>query len=154
MAGGGNGLVAACDIAVAAASARFAFSEVRLGLAPAIIATVCIPRMHPRDAAELLLTGERVSADRVQRAGLVTAVAEDDALDSVVDSYVHSLLACGPNALAETKALLRRVPTLTREDSFAWTQEMSERLFASAEAREGMTAFLSKTAPPWAPPAG
>lgn len=151
VAGGGNGLVAACDIAVAAASARFAFSEVRLGLAPAIIATVCIPRMNPRDAAELLLTGERVNADRVRQAGLVTTVAEDDALDSVVGSYVDSLLAGGPHALTETKDLLRRIPALSRDEAFTWTAQMSARLFTSPEAREGMTAFLAKTPPPWAP---
>ena len=149
VAGGGNGLVAACDIAVAAASARFAFSEVRLGLAPAIIATVCIPRMNPRDAAELLLTGERVTADRVLRAGLITAVAEDDALDAMVDSYVDALLAGGPQALIETKDLLRRIPVMSRDEAFDWTAQMSARLFTSEEARAGMTAFLSKTRAPW-----
>jgi len=149
VAGGGNGLVAACDIAVATASARFAFSEVRLGLAPAIIATVCIPRMNPRDAAELLLTGERVSADRVLRSGLITAVAEDDALDSSVASYVQALLAGGPQALAETKDLLRRIPTMPRDEAFEWSAQMSARLFTSEEARAGMTAFLSKTTAPW-----
>lgn len=149
VAGGGNGLVAACDIAIASASARFAFSEVRLGLAPAIIATVCIPRMNPRNAAELLLTGERVSADRVQRAGLVTVVCEEEALDATVDSYVQALLAGGPQALTETKDLLRRIPVMSREDAFAWTAQMSARLFTSEEARAGMTAFLSKTTPPW-----
>lgn len=149
VAGGGNGLVAACDIAVAAQSARFAFSEVRLGLAPAIIATVCIPRMHPRDASELLLTGERVGADRVLRAGLITAVAEDDALDATVASYVDALLAGGPQALIETKDLLRRIPSMGRDEAFAWTAQMSARLFTSDEARAGMTAFLSKTPAPW-----
>lgn len=151
VAGGGNGLVAACDIAIAAQSARFAFSEVRLGLAPAIIATVCIPRMQARDAAELLLTGERVGADRVLRAGLVTAVTEDDALDATVATYVQALLAGGPQALTETKDLLRRIPTMSREDAFAWTAQMSARLFTSEEARAGMTAFLSKSSAPWVP---
>lgn len=151
VAGGGNGLVAACDIAVASASAKFAFSEVRLGLAPAIISTVCIPRMNPRDAAELLLTGERVTADRVLRAGLVTAVAADDALDATVHTYVRSLLAGGPIALENTKALLRRVAVLDRDEAFAWTASMSAQLFTSLEAREGMTAFLGKQPAPWAP---
>ena len=152
VAGGGNGLVAACDIAVASASAKFAFSEVRLGLAPAIISTVCIPRMNPRDASELLLTGERVTAERVLRAGLVTAVAEDDALDAMVGAYVHSLLAGGPIALENTKALLRRVPVMDRDAAFDWTAHMSAQLFTSAEARDGMTAFLNKQPAPWAPP--
>lgn len=151
VAGGGNGLVAACDIAVAVESARFAFSEVRLGLAPAIISVVCIPRMSPRDAAELLLTGERVSAERVMRAGLVTAVAEPEALDATVESYVGAFLACGPSALAATKELLRRVPTMPRDAAFEWTAQLSAELFTSDEAREGMTAFLTKRPPAWAP---
>jgi methylglutaconyl-CoA hydratase len=153
VAGGGNGLVAACDIAVATASAKFAFSEVRLGLAPAIIATVCIPRMNPRDAAELLLTGERVPADRVLRAGLVTSVVDDEALDGAVQGYVEALLACGPQALRETKELLRRIPVMSRDEAFSWTAAMSARLFTSEEARAGMTAFLTKTPAPWVPSA-
>ena len=73
VAGGGNGLVAAADISVAAESARFAFSEVRVGVAPAVISVVCLARMRATDARELLLTGERVSAERVREAGLVTS---------------------------------------------------------------------------------
>lgn len=153
VAGGGNGLVAAADIAVAAESARFAFSEVRVGVAPAVISVVCLARMRPTDARELLLTGERVSAQRVRDAGLVTAVAEDDALDAVVSSYVAQLLLGGPQALARTKELLRRVPSMPRDEAFAWTAELSAALFSSDEAREGMTAFLSRRSPGWAPPA-
>lgn len=150
VAGGGNGLVAACDIAVASSEARFAFSEVRVGVAPAIISVVCISRMHARDAQELLLTGERVTADRVLRAGLITRVAEPDALDSAVQSYVDALLLGGPEAVRNTKELLRRVPLMSREDAFTWTAEMSAALFTSAEAREGMTAFIEKRKPEWA----
>ena len=102
VAGGGSGLVAACDLAVAAESARFAFSEVRVGVAPAVISVVCLAVMHRRDAQELLLTGERVSAQRVLEAGLVTAVAADDALDATVSSYVEALLLGGPEALSHT----------------------------------------------------
>lgn len=153
VAGGGNGLVAACDICVAAPEAKFAFSEVRLGLAPAVIATVCIPRMHPKDAAELLLTGERVDAQRVLRAGLITAVAEPDGLDDLVHHYVTSVLSGGPQALTATKELLRRVPIMSRDEAFAWTSELSTSLFTSSEAREGMTAFLTKQLPPWHPDA-
>lgn len=151
VAGGGNGLVAACDIAVASADARFAFSEVRVGVAPAIISVVCLQVMQRRDAQELLLTGERVHADRVLAAGLVTAVAEPDGLDAAVQAYVDALLLGGPEALRNTKALLRRVPAMERAEAFAWTSEMSAGLFTSAEAREGMTAFLEKRKPEWAP---
>jgi len=151
VAGGGNGLVAACDIAVATESAKFAFSEVRVGVAPAVISVVCLAVMHRRDAQELLLTGERVSAQRVLDAGLLTAVADSDAFDAVVSSYVDALLLGGPEALSHTKNLLRRVPTLPRDEAFAFTAEVSGSLFASAEAREGMGAFLDRRSPAWAP---
>lgn len=151
VAGGGNGLVAACDIAVASEDAKFAFSEVRVGVAPAIISVVCLQVMHCRDAQELLLTGERVSAQRVQQAGLVTRVVEADALDATVTAYAEQLRLGGPEAVARTKELLRRVPVMPRGDAFAWTAEVSAGLFTSTEAREGMTAFLEKRKPEWAP---
>ncbi len=149
VAGGGNGLVAACDIAIASSDARFAFSEVRVGVAPAIISVTCLAVMHRRDAQELLLTGERVTADRVLRAGLVTAVVEPSGLDAEVASYVDQLRRGGPEAVRMTKELLRRVPTLSRDEAFDWTAEVSAGLFTSAEAREGMSAFLEKRDPPW-----
>lgn len=151
VAGGGNGLVAACDIAVASAAARFAFSEVRLGVAPAVISVVCLQVMDRRSAQELFLTGERVDADRVQRAGLVTAVLPESGLDDAVAAYTGQLLAGGPHALAGTKDLLRRIPTLARADAFAEASVVSAALFSSAEAREGMTAFLEKRPAGWAP---
>ena len=149
VAGGGNGLVAAADIAVAAADAKFAFTEVRVGVAPAIVSVVCLAVMHRRDAQELLITGDRVDAERALRAGLLTAVAAEGGLDELVDHYVDQCRAGGPQALAQTKELLRRVPTLERSAAFGWTAEMSARLFESDEAREGMTAFLHKTQPSW-----
>jgi methylglutaconyl-CoA hydratase len=120
-------------------------------VAPAVISVVCLARMNPNDARELLLTGERVSAERVRAAGLVTAVAEESAFDAVVRSYVDALLLGGPEALARTKELLRRVPSLDRDAAFAFTAELSASLFSSDEAREGMTAFLQRRPAPWAP---
>ncbi len=152
VAGGGNGLVAAADLAVAAESSRFAFSEVRVGVAPAVISVVCLAKLHPAAARELLLTGERVSAQRVLDAGMINAVVPDEGLDAAVRGYVDALRLAGPEAVASTKQLLRRVPTLPRDDAFAWTAELSASLFASAEAREGMTAFLERRRPAWAPP--
>lgn len=151
VAGGGNGLVAACDIAIASSQARFAFSEVRVGVAPAIISVVCLSVMHRRDAQQLLLTGERVGADRVLEAGLITSVAEPEALDAEVASFIEALLHGGPRAVSTTKELLRRVPMMPRDDAFAWAGEISSALFTSPEAREGMTAFLEKRKPEWAP---
>jgi len=149
VAGGENGLVAACDLAVAVESARFAFSEVRVGVAPAVISVVCLPRMRPRDAAELLLTGERVSAERARESGLINAVVPDEALDGYVGGWVEQLMAGGPRAVAATKQLLREVPARDRDDAFTYTAALSAQLFASDEAREGMTAFIERRAAVW-----
>jgi len=149
VAGGGNGLVAACDLAVAVESAKFAFSEVRVGVAPAVISVVCLPRMSQRDAAELLLTGERVSAERARTAGLLNAVVPDDGLDAYVAGWVTQLRAGGPTALAATKTLLREVPTLNRADAFDMTAQMSAALFAADEGKEGMAAFLERRPAGW-----
>jgi methylglutaconyl-CoA hydratase len=153
VAGGGNGLVAGCDLAVAVASARFAFSEVRVGAVPAIVSVVALGRMPRRDALELFLTGDRVDAARAREAGLITAVAADEsALDEQVGRYVHQLLSGGPEALRRTKEVLRRVPEMERGEAFAWAEQVSAQAFSSAEAREGMTAFAERRPPAWAPP--
>jgi methylglutaconyl-CoA hydratase len=152
VAGGGNGLVAACDLAIAASDVRFAFSEVRVGVAPAVISVVCLAVMHRRDAQELLLTGERVDADRALHAGLLTMVVPREGLDATVAATAEQLRAGGPQALAETKELLRRVPGMARAEAFAFTATKSAELFRSAEAREGMTAFLQKRSPNWHEP--
>ena len=153
VAGGGNGLVAAADLSVAAESAKFAFSEVRLGLAPAVISVVCLARMHRADSQELLLTGDRVPAARMVAAGMVNRVVADEELDSAVDAWVTALMAGGPEALTHTKDLLRVVPGMSREEGFAHTAALSARLFASPEAAAGMMAFLSRQPAPWVPQA-
>ena len=149
--GGGNGLVAACDLAIAAESALFAFSEVRLGLTPAVISVVCLPKLSRADAAELFLLGKRVSATRVCDAGLINAVAVVDQLDAGVAQWVKALRMGGPEALAGTKGLLREVPKLERSAGFAHTAEVSGKFFRSPEAAEGMTALLERRRPSWAP---
>ena len=150
-AAGGNGIIASCDIAIAVDEAKFAFTEVRLGLAPAVISVACLAVMHRRDAQELLLTGERVSAERVLRAGLLTCVVPAAQLDAEVDRYCSMMELAGPLALGHTKELLRRVPSLTRDEGFDWTSTLSAAVFASEEGQEGMSAFLGKRAPTWAP---
>jgi methylglutaconyl-CoA hydratase len=152
VAGGGNGLVAACDLAVAAQSARFAFSEVRLGVAPSVVSVACLRVMAPRDAAELMLTGQRFGAERALAAGLLTSVVEAEALDAAVGAWVEQLCLGGPAALSAAKELLRRVPGLGRAEAFAWTAELSALLFASPEAAEGIAAFFERRPPSWAPP--
>ena len=139
---GGVGLLAACDVAVAARGATFAFSEVRLGLVPAIISLVTLPRLGHARALELYLTGDTFDGARAAEIGLVTAVADD--VDATVGEYVDKLRLGAPGALAATKRLLR-APL-----DFAELERLSLETFAGDEAREGLAAFVEKRAPRWA----
>jgi methylglutaconyl-CoA hydratase len=149
---GGVGLVAACDLAVAADTATFAFPEVRIGVVPATIAVTVLPRLLPRAANELFLTGEPFDAARAAAVGLVDAAVPADRLDAEVARYVDMLRRGAPGALAATKALLRRGLGDDLDAAFAAMAELSARHFASAEAQEGMAAFAERRAPSWAPP--
>ena len=157
VAGGGNGLVAACDLAVATESAKFAYSEVRVGVAPAVISVVCLRKMNVADGYELFLTGERISAKRALTAGLINKVTTDhgetgqdlDELDAEVAAYTGMLRQGGPEALRNTKRLLNEIPQLSRDEAFAVTAKLSAELFGSAEAAAGMQAFLKRDKPPW-----
>jgi len=149
--GGGVGLAAACDLSVASADSLFGFTEVRRGVAPAIISVVCLPKLRRGDAAELFLTGRRVPAARAAEVGLITSAVDAADLDRAVAELVAELLAGGPNALGAAKQLLARVPQLPRDEAFAWTAELSATLFASEEAAAGMAAFRDRTDPPWVP---
>ena len=142
---GGIGLVAAADIAVCAAEATFAFSEVRIGVIPAVISAAVLPRLPGRDAAELFLTGATFDGVRAARVGLVNAAVPAAQLDATVDGYVADLLRAAPGALAGTKALLRDATTM-REDLARLTR-LSLQYFTSAEGREGMQAFREKRDP-------
>lgn len=151
VAGGGNGLVAGCDLSVAVADAKLAFSEVRVGAVPAIVSVVALQRMPRAQAIELFLTGERVTAARAAEAGLLTrVVADEGALDEAVATWVAQLRRGGPNALRQTKEVLRRVPVMERGEAFAWTEQVSAAAFSSPEAAEGMAAFVERRAPSWA----
>jgi methylglutaconyl-CoA hydratase len=152
--GGGVGLAAACDVSIADSAARFAFTEVRVGVAPAIISVVCLPKMRRADALELFLSGERIGAARAAEVGLITRAVPADDLDAEVAAVLARLLAGGPSALAAAKRLVYTIPGMDRTAAFARTTELSEKLFASAEAAEGMAAFREKRPPSWAPPAG
>ena len=123
---------------------------VRVGVAPAVISVVCLRVMRPRDAADLFLTGQRVSAERALDAGLLNRVVPAADLDHAIDLWIEHLRLGGPTALAATKQLLRQVPTTTRDEGFAFTAELSAALFAGAEAAEGMTAFVERRPPRWA----
>ena len=145
---GGVGLVAACDIAVAAASATFAFSEVRIGVVPAVISVTVLPRLMPRAAHELFLTGETFDADRAERIGLINSAVPDAGLDAEVYRYTDMLRRGAPGALAATKAMLQP-PSAVLVDRFAEMTALSARHFAGPEAQEGMAAFAAKRSPTW-----
>jgi methylglutaconyl-CoA hydratase len=147
--GGGVGLAAACDISVASTNVRFGFTEVRVGVAPAIISVVCLQKLRRADALELFLTGERISAERAAEVGLINRSVPEAELDAAVGDVVAKVLAGGPNALAASKDLVNRVPSLPRDDAFAWTAKRSGELFASEEAAAGMAAFRDRADPPW-----
>jgi len=149
--GGGNGLAAACDVSIAADDVFFAFTEVRIGVAPAIISVVCLPKLRRADAAELFLTGNRCPAPRAAEIGLVNRAVPRDQLDAAVESLVGDLLAGGPNALAAAKELVYKVPYMDRGDAFGWTEKLSADLFRSDEAAEGIRAFREKSKPSWVP---
>ncbi|HEV7450578.1 MAG TPA: enoyl-CoA hydratase-related protein [Pseudonocardiaceae bacterium] len=145
---GGIGLTAAADIAVAAYDATFAFTEVRLGVVPAVISVTVLPRLLPRAAHELLLTGENFDATRAVAVGLLNSAVPAERLDAEVDRYTGMLAKGGPEALALTKQLLR-APTMAQD--FAAMLDLSAARFASAEGQEGIRAFTEKRPAAWVP---
>ncbi|PWW25115.1 methylglutaconyl-CoA hydratase [Geodermatophilus normandii] len=145
---GGVGLAAACDVVVAASSATFGMSEVRLGLVPAVISAVVLPRMQPPVAHRLMLTGEVFDAATAAAGGLVDLVAPDDEVDAAVDGQVLALAAGSPWALAETKRLLRAGGL---RGSFDDLLELSARAFAGEDGQEGIAAFRERRPARWVP---
>ena len=149
--GGGVGLAAAADLSIAATDVTFGFTEVRIGLAPAMISVVCLPKLSRADAAELFLTGRKISAGRAAEVGLINRAVPPAELDDAVTELLHELVAGSPGGLAAAKQLLREVPAMSRDDAFAHTQELSARLFTSPEAAEGIAAFREKRPASWVP---
>jgi len=143
---GGIGIMAAADIVVTVPTATFAFSEVRIGLIPAVITVPVLNRVAPAAARELLLTGEVFDARRALAIGLVNAVDED--LDAVVRRYVGALLAGGPTALAGTKSLLQ-ADVDDSPERYAALLAISAAQFASDEANEGGRSFAEKRPAAW-----
>jgi methylglutaconyl-CoA hydratase len=147
---GGVGLICACDIVIATKSASFSIAEVRLGLIPAVISPYIINAIGVRRAERLFLTGEKIDATEAERIGLVHEVVPDEALTDRGETFVRHLLQGGSNAQAEIKALIDAVRGRPID---AWlgleTAKRIARVRASAEAREGMSAFLEKRKPRW-----
>jgi enoyl-CoA hydratase len=147
---GGMGLVGACDLALATPRATFAFTEARLGLAPAVVSLTTLPRLAERAAARYYLTGEVFDAVTAERIGLLTRTCED--VDEDLADVLRAFRAASPQGLRESKALTtRRMRRHLSTEADSMT-ELSARLFGSEEAREGMRAFLERRTPRWALP--
>jgi methylglutaconyl-CoA hydratase len=147
--GGGCGLVAACDVSVAALGTQFGFTEVRVGLIPSVISPYVMGKIGESAARELFLTGERFEAMRAFEIGLVRAAVPEPDLDAVVEGRVQALLKAGPRAQAEAKALIREVAWRRVEDVQRYTVERIADIRVSPEGQEGMHAFLEKRKPHW-----
>jgi len=146
--GGAIGLIAACDIAIACNTANFAFSEVRLGLVPAVIAPYVIAAIGLRQARRWVLTGQRFDAEQAQAMGLLHQLVTADALDEAVEQQIQSLLKGGPQAQRQAKQLFNewlKASPMAKQD----TAELLADIRASSEGREGIDAFLMKRKPGW-----
>lgn len=147
--GGGIGLIAACDIAIAVEAAKFGFSEVRVGVVPATISVLVIPKLGVHQSMRLFLTGERFDAQRAREYGLLHRVVAADALEGAVQEEVDAIALGGPNAVREAKRLVREVAALPMDEAFRRAEALIGELFASPEAAEGAAAFLEKRPPSW-----
>ncbi len=148
--GGGVGLVAAADIAIAAEGTVFSLAEVRLGILPAVISPFVLRAIGPRFARDVFLTGDRFDAAEALRMGLVHRVVPGAALEAEGEKRVASLLASGPEAVAAAKRLIAQVAGRSPEQARELTVKTIAERRASAEAKEGLTAFLEKRRPSWA----
>ena len=148
--GGGMGLVACADLVVASARASFAYSEVKVGVAPALVMAVALPKVPAGSLLPWLLTGDTFDASIGHRIGLVTRVADDDAC--ALDPEVEALLQAAPGAVSVVKQLVRQQQGVDVETLLDSMQEQSAMLFRSDEAKEGMSAFVERRRPAWAPP--
>jgi methylglutaconyl-CoA hydratase len=148
--GGGAGLTAICDIAVAGSSAVFGFTETKLGILPAVISPYVLPKIGPSAARELFLTGMRFPAARAREIGLVHTVVPDAELDATVQSYVEELLSASPTGIAAAKALIPQVWGQSPEAAMAVTATAIANKRVSPEGQDGLKAFLEKRTPGWA----
>ncbi len=147
---GGLGMVAASDLVIAAEEAMFSFSEVRIGVIPAIIAVVCLRKLGPHHGMRLFLTGDRFNGRQAVEYGLAHKAAPREDLWSVVQEEIDAINLGGPTAVVECKKLVRAVPDISLAEGFELTQGWSRRMFQGEEAAEGMAAFREKRKPSWA----
>jgi methylglutaconyl-CoA hydratase len=146
---GGVGLAAVMDISVAIDTAMFGFTEVRVGVVPATISVVCLPKMRQADAQSSFLRGNRFGADEAARMGLINHSVPIEALDAKINEIVNDLLAGEPHAIAVAKQLALQSTSHSHSEAFARMAQLSNELFASDEAHEGMTAYLEKRPASW-----
>lgn len=147
--GGGVGLMSACDVVVASASARFALTEVRLGQIPATIGPYVIRRIGEGAARRFMLNGKSIDAASANAMGLVSIVAAEDALDNAVEDEAREFLACAPGAIADAKALCRHLARNPASDTLSWTAERLADRWETEEAREGIDCFFARKPPSW-----
>ncbi len=147
--GGGVGFVAVCDIALAAESAVFSFSEVKIGLVPACIGPYVVKKIGEGKAREFFITGERMKAEKAHKIGLVNNFVADNQLNETVAVLLRMIKSSGPEAVAVAKRLVSSVPNMSEAAYKPFTAEMIARLRVSAEGQEGMNAFLQKRKPGW-----
>ncbi len=151
---GGLGLVAASDLVITSEAAMFSFSEVRIGVIPAIIAVVCLRKLGPHHGMRLFLTGDRFNGRQAVEYGLAHRAVPRGELMAAVGDEIDAINLGGPNAVVECKKLVRAVPDLSLAEGFELTQGWSRRMFQSEEAAEGMAAFREKRKPSWAAAVG
>ena len=149
---GGLGLVGASDIVITAEDAPSSISEVKIGVIPAVISVVCLPKLGLHHGMKLFLTGERFSGVRAVEVGLAHRAVPAEQLTAAVQEEVDAICAAGPIAVTECKKLVRRVPQLPRDEAFREATAWSTRMFLSAEGAEGMAAFREKRKPNWVKP--
>ncbi|MGD8805772.1 MAG: enoyl-CoA hydratase-related protein [Chloroflexota bacterium] len=147
--GGGMGLVACCDLVVASERARFGFSEVRLGLIPAVITPFVLSRLHAGDARELYLTGERFDARQARDIGLVDRIAGEGDLEVQVERWIDLLLQGAPGAQAAVKVLLGGIRHRSQDELRHFTSDLFAGRVISQEGREGIQAFIEKRRTAW-----
>jgi methylglutaconyl-CoA hydratase len=147
--GGGTGLVAVCDIAVAAEHAVFGFTEVKLGLVPSVIAPYVLAKIGRSAARELFLTGARFDASKARAIGLVHQVVREADLDATIHRHIREILTAGPEAVGAAKRLIGELWPLSMSEAQAITPEVIASRRVSEEGQEGMRAFLEKRRPGW-----
>ena len=148
---GGLGLVGAADIVIAREDVQFSFSEVRIGVIPAVISVVCIPKLGTHHAMKLFLTGERFTGAQAVEMGFAHRAVPAAQLRDAVQEEIDMINRGGPNAVVQCKKLVRAVPNWERDEAFAKTAEWSGRMFRSEEGAEGMAAFREKRDAKWIP---